>query len=133
MHEIVGRPGRGGLTAKGAQRLKLFFSKKVPEAEKPMLHEIDESASMIALLMASEEIDVEGLSNEELRQVIEGKFMANGAGRGRVNGDRTGRKAEEDIKMEEIVEAEEGMGSEEEEEVGDEDWEQGGVALATEL
>lgn len=133
MHQILSRPGRGGLTAKGAKQLKLCFLEKVPEAEKPRLREMDESASMTVLSMASEEIDAEGPSCEELRQVNEGKFMENGAGHWKVKGDKKDRIAEEDLNMEEVVEPEKGIGSEEEEEVGDEDWEQAGVALATEL
>ncbi|CAD6586984.1 MAG: hypothetical protein ASARMPREDX12_002564 [Alectoria sarmentosa] len=122
-HQILSRPGRGGLTAKGAQQLQQFFSKKVPEAEKLSLIEMDDSAAMILMQMASEEVDAGELSCRELRQVTEEKMTANGAND--EEGATEDGKAEE-VKTEELMEAEEDMGSEE-------DREQGGVALANDL
>lgn len=125
LHQIIRRPGRGGLTAKGADQLQQFFSKKVPEREKPSLREMDDSASMMLLQMAAEEVDAGGLSYGELRQVTEEKMMASGAENGQ-GGERDG-KAEEYMVTEEVMKVEEGMGSE------DEDGEQSGVALAKDL
>lgn len=130
LHHILGRPGRGGLSAKGAEQLQQFFSKKVSESKKPSLREMDASAAMIMLQMAAEDVDAGKLTREELRQLSEDSLMASGAEYGGGGGDEEDGKAKEDWGMGETMEAKGDVGSEEGEELGDEDWEQGGVALA---
>ena len=108
------RPRHGDLTGKGAEQLRKFFSTKVPESEALSLREMDDSASMMLLQMAAEEVDAGGPSHENLRQMTEERIMANGAENGQ--GDEKEGKAEENMLTEE-----------------DEDWEQGGMALAKEF
>ena len=85
---------------------------------------MDDSAAMILMQMASEEVDAGELSYRELGQVTEEKMMANGAKD--EEGATEDGKAEEKVKTEELMEAEADMGSEE-------DREQGGVALANDF
>lgn len=91
---------------------------------------MDASAAMIMLQMAAEDVDAGKLTREELRQLSEDSLMASGAEYGGGGGDEEDGKAKEDWGMGETMEAKGDVGSEEGEELGDEDWEQGGVALA---
>lgn len=131
-HHILARPGRGGLTATGAAQLQKFFSKKVPDSEKPSLNEMDNSARMIMLQMTAEEVGAENLTYEELKQVTEKNLMASGAKHGNARDGEDG-KAAEDMGTEAVLEAEDVMGPEYGEDVGDEDGKQGGVCLANDL
>ena len=115
------RPGGGGLTAQGANQLRRYLSKKVPDTEKLSIREMDESAKMIMLQMAAEEVDVEGPSYGELKQVTE-KMMVNGANE-RKGGDEKDKKVEETVQTEDVID-------EAERELGDEDWKEGGVSPA---
>ncbi|KAL9134871.1 MAG: hypothetical protein Q9175_003941 [Cornicularia normoerica] len=136
LHQIMKRPGRGGLSAPGAEQLQRFFSKRVPKSEKLSIGEMDPTASIMVLQMAAEEVDAADAADsihEQLRQVIEKTVVANGEGDRRVEGNEENGKAEEDMETEKVVEAEVDVESEEEEGLGDEDWEQGGVVLAREL
>ena len=123
LHQIMRRPGRGGLTAQGAEQLRQYFSKKATEAGKLTLGEMDESARMVMLQMAAEEIDSEGLSYGELRDVAE-KRMAKRA-EGERGGDDGKERVEKDVGTGFVAEAEGRLG--EEEAVGS------GVALANEF
>ena len=49
LHQIMRRPGRGGLSAKGAAQLRRYFSKRATEAGKLSLGDMDESAGMVML------------------------------------------------------------------------------------
>lgn len=133
LHQIMKRPGRGGLSAPGADQLQRFFSKRVPKSEKLSIGEMDPTASIMVLQMAAEEVDAADSIHEQLRQVIEKTVVANGEEDREVEGTEENGKAEEDMETEKVVEAEGDVGSEEEEGLGDEDWEQGGVVLAREL
>ena len=119
------------MTAKGAQQLQQFFSKKVPETDKPKMHEMDASATMSLLQMAVEEVDAGEMSYGNFKQAAEANLIVNGAEAGKGAGEDA--KAEEDVGMEEVMEAEEDPALEKEEEVRDEDWMQGGVVLANDL
>ena len=91
---------------------------------------MDASAAMIMLQMAAEDVDAGKLTHEELRQLSEDSLMASRAEYGGGGGDEEDGKAKGNRGTEETMEAKRDVGSEEREELGDEDWEQGGVALA---
>lgn len=131
LHQIIRRPGRGGLTAKGAEQLRMYFSKKATEAGRLVLGELDESARMIMLQMAAEEVDAEGLSYGDLTQVTE-ELMANRTGVGQ-GGDGGDEKATEDVGMRMALGAEEGQGLQEVQEQGEKSWKGDGVALINEF
>ena len=84
---------------------------------------------MIMLQMAAEEVDAEGLSYGDLRQVTE-ELMVNRAEEGQ-GGDSEDEKATEDVGV--SLGAEEGQGLQEEQKQGGESWAGGGVALANEF
>ena len=105
----------------------------MPKSEKLSIGEMDPTASIMVLQMAAEEVDAADSIHEQLRQVIEKTVVANGEEDREVEGTEENGKAEEDMETEKVVEAEGDVGSEEEEGLGDEDWEQGGVVLAREL
>lgn len=130
---ILRRPGRGGLTAKGAEQLQKLFANKVPKTDKPKMGEMDSSAVMVLLQLAADEVEAGELTYESLRQVAEENLIGNGAEAR--EGAEEDAKAEEDRGMEEAMEVEESKWSleEEEDKVEDEDWEQGGVVLANDL
>ena len=86
---------------------------------------------MIMLQMAAEEVDAEGLSYGDLRQVTE-ELMVNRAEEGQ-GGDGGDEKATEDVGTGMSLGAEEGQGLEEEQKQGGESWAGGGVALANEF
>lgn len=79
-------PGSGGLSAKGRAQLQQFFSKKVPESEKPKLREMDASASVVLLQMAAEESDARDLSYEELKKLAEEAMTTEGSKDGKGEG-----------------------------------------------
>ncbi len=132
LHSIMQNPGRGGLTPKGAEQLRKYFSRTVPENQKLSLREIDESAAIVLLQIAAEEVESGRLSREEMRQVSEKRLVANRTEDSTRKGDEGGGKVEEDVEMEGSMEATNSLGSWEEE-LGDDDEEQGGVVLAKEL
>ena len=125
LHQIIRRPGRGGLTAKGAEQLRMYFSKQATEASRLTLGEMDESARMIMLQMAAEEVDAEGLSYGDLRQVTE-ELMMNRAEDGQ--GDGGEEKVTEDVGTRASLGAEEGQGLQEEHGQGGGSWAGEGVA-----
>ena len=118
-------PGRGGLTAKGADQLQRYFSNNIPEAGKPSVGEMDESAAIFMLQMAAEEVDAGGSGYDVPKQMTKKSLMAKGAD------DRNG--GEEDEELEEgmeggmLVEAKESPALQEEQRLGD------GVALANDF
>ena len=130
LHQIIRRPGRGGLTAKGAEQLRKYFPKQATEAGRLTLGEMDESAHMIMLQMAAEEVDAEGLSYGDLRQVTE-ELMMNRAEGGQ--GDGGEEKATEDVGTKISLGAEEGRGLREEQGQGGESWAGDGVAVVNEF
>ena len=101
LHQIIRKPGRGGLTPQAAQQLQNYFSKNAPKSEKLSLREMDESAAMIMLQLAAEEAGGGGLSYGDLRKVAEELSEKDGEG-GREEG-----KVEKDAKTEEATEAKE--------------------------
>ena len=77
--------------------MQQFFSKKVPQDKKPMLRDMDSSASFVLLQMAAEEADNKDMSYDELRKFAEDTMMANGP-RGSERAEDEGGKAEEEGK-----------------------------------
>ena len=132
LHQIMRRPGRGGLTAKGAAQLRQYFSKKAPEAGKLSLGEMDESARMVMLQMAAEEVDSRDLSYGELKDVTEKRLMTKRAVHGQ-GGDGGDEKATGDVGMRMFLGAEEDQGLQEVQKQGGERWVGDGVALANEF
>lgn len=130
LHHIMRRPGRGGLTAKGAEQLRQYFSKKVPDTEKLSLREMDESAVMIVLQMAAEEVDTEGLSYGELRRVAEKELVANRA-EDMKGGDGENENLEEHVVTEMFMEAKESPNLQAEQILRDENLVGGSVALGS--
>ena len=126
------RPGRGGLTAKGAEQLRQYFSKKASEAGKLSLGEMDESARMVMLQMAAEEVDSTGLSYGELRDVTEKKLMAKRAEDEQGGGDEE-EKVGKDVGTGLITEGKQSPEPLDEGGLGDEGWVGGGVALANDF
>ena len=129
LHQIQRRPGRGGLSAVGAEQLRQYFSKKVSKDEKLSIGAMDPTASMTVLQMAGEEVASAAMTYGELRQVAEETIMACGGGK------REAAVKVRDGVVEEIMQSEKAMKAEgdmelEEDGMGEEDWEQGGVALA---
>ena len=119
-------PGRSGFSAKAAEQLTLYFSKKVPESEKPVLNEMDPTASMMVLQMVSEVTDRYGsLRHGKSGPAIEDSMMASGQGSGAgQEGEGSLRAGAEGVVEEDAMEA---LGKEE---LGEEDSERGGVVLA---
>ncbi|KAL9067581.1 MAG: hypothetical protein Q9161_006770 [Pseudevernia consocians] len=128
-HRTLSKPGRGGLTAKGAAQLQRFFSKKAPESEKPSLRELDSTAILTLSQILFEEVDVQDGLREKLAQATRENMMTNAVGE---EGGQ-GREGEEEM----LAEQERGMGKVEmeveEKVLGEEDEEQGGVVLANDL
>ena len=154
-HQILRRPGRGGLSAPGAEQLRQFFSKKASKDKKLSIDAMDPTASMTVLHMAAEEVETAQMTYGELRQVAEETIIACGRGESEAavkvrNGEveevtqrEEAMKAEGDVESEEDGMTEyEGMvedrgmveadGTIEEDWMAEENWEQGGVALAKE-
>ena len=131
LHQIIRRPGRGGLTAKGAEQLQMYFSKKATEAGRLSLGPLDESARTVMLQMAAEEVDTEGLSYGDLRQVAE-ELMVNRAGDGK-GGEGGDEKTTGDVGTRMSLGAEGDQGLQEEHKQGDESWAGDGVALFNEF
>ena len=119
------------MTAKGAEQLRQYFSKKATEAGKLSLGEMDESARMVMLQMAAEEVDSTGLSYGELRDVTEKKLMAKRADE--QGGDGKEGKVGKDVGTGLITEAKESAEPLDEGRLGDEDWVGSGVALANDF
>ncbi|KAM0801518.1 hypothetical protein BDR22DRAFT_177316 [Usnea florida] len=141
VHQITRQPGRGGLSAPGAEQLRQYFSKKVPKYEKLSIGAMDPTASMTVLHMAAEEVETAQLTYGELRQVAGETMMVCGGwvneaavkvGNGEVEEVTQGGKAMKfkgDVGSEEDGMVEED-GMLEDDGMVEEDWEQGGVALA---
>ena len=158
LHQVVRRPGRGGLSALGAEQLRKYFSTQSSQDEKLSIGAMDPTASMIVLQMAAEEIDTAEMTYGELRKVAEETIMACEGGEreaavyegdGEVEEVEQGEQAimacerrereaavkEGDVEIEEFAHGERAMEAEgdvelEDEEMGEEEWEEGGVALA---
>ena len=113
LHQIIRKPGRGGLTPQAAQQLQNYFFKNAPQSEKLSLREMDESAAMIMLQLAAEEVGGGGLSYGDLRKVAEELFEKDGEG-GREEG-----KVEKNAETEEATEAKESREVKEERGLGD--------------
>lgn len=113
LHQIIRKPGRGGLTPQAAQQLQNYFSKKASKSEKLSLREMDESAAMIMLQMAAEEVGGGGLSDGDLRQVAEELFEKDG------EGSREAGKVEKAVGTEAATEAKESLEVKEERDLGD--------------
>ena len=101
VHQTIQRPGRGGLSAKGAEQLQQFFSKKTPESERTTLREMDETAVTVMLELAAEEVDCTGLSYEALMEVTEKLMLADRVENGRAEESKKDLKVEENLRMEE--------------------------------
>ena len=125
----MSKPGRGGLTAKGAAQLQRFFSKKAPESEKPSLRELDSTAILTLSQILFEEVDVQDGLREKLAQVTRENMMTSGVGEG---GGR-GREGEEKMLAEQERDVRKAEMEVEESVLGEEDEEQGGVVLANDL
>ena len=158
MHQVVRRPGRGGLSALGAEQLRKFFSTKSSQDEKLSIGAMDPTASMTVLQMAAEEIDAAEMTYGELRKIAEETIMAceGGEREAAVNegdgevvevaqgeqvimacegGEREAAVKGWDGEVEQFAQGERAMEAEgdvelEDEEMEEEDWEEGGVALA---
>lgn len=106
-----------GPDAKGAEQLRQYFSKKTPEASNLSLAEMDESARMVMLQMAAEEVDSREFSYGELKDVMEKRLMAKRAEdeQGRGDGEE---KVEKDVGTGLIREAKESSEALEEGRVG---------------
>ena len=76
LHQVVRRPGRGGLSALGAEQLRKYFSTETSQDEKLSIGAMDPTASMTVMQMAAEEIDAAGMTYGELRKVAEETIMA---------------------------------------------------------
>ena len=113
LHQIIRKPGRGGLTPKAAQQLQNYFAKNASKSEKLSLREMDESAAMIMLQMAAEEVGGGGLSYGDMRQVAEELFEKDG------EGGREAGKVEKVVGTEEATEAKESLEVKEERDLGD--------------
>ena len=91
---------------------------------------------MVLLQMASEDVDAGKLTSEDLRHITEQTLMAKGAADGgeeEEEGSEGSGESKEVMSIEDLMEVDEGMGAEAEQMMGDEDEEQGGVALANDL
>ena len=126
------RPGRGGLSAEGAAQLRQYFSRSATEAGKLSLGDMDESARMVMLQMAAEEVDSSELSYGELRDVTEKKLMAPRA-EDEQGGDGEEEKAEKDFGTGLITEPKESPAPLDEGGLEHEDWTGSGVALANDF
>ena len=126
------RPGRGGLSAEGAAQLRQYFSKNATEAGKLSLGDMDESARMVMLQMAAEEVDSSELSYGELRDVTEKKLMATRA-EDEQGGDGEEEKVEKDVGTGLVTEAMESLEPLDEGRLEHEDWMRSGVALANDF
>ncbi len=126
----MSRPGRGGLSAKGAAQLQQFFSKKVPDSEKPSLRDLDPTASITLSHLLREEVGVQDGLYEELARATGLNMMVSGEGEGgdeKMLTEQEGEVGEAEMEVGEVeMEVEEG-------ELGEVDYEQGGVALANDL
>lgn len=128
-HRILSRPGRGGLTPKGAAQLQRFFSKKVPESEKPSLRELDPTAFQTLSQTLSEEVNVQDELHGRLAQVTRENMMASGVR----EGGGQGREGEEKMLAEQERDVGEAEMEVEDKQLEEEDEEQGGVVLANDL
>ena len=127
LHQMLREPGRRGLSAKGADQLRNYFSNKVPKSEQRSLDEMDPVASMTLLLLAAEEVDARDESHGMRKQATGETTMANEEG----DGGEAWRAGEETMQARQTGEVEEEvMEAEEDAELGGEGDEQGGVALA---
>ena len=97
LHQLTQRPGHGGLTGKGDEQSRRFFSKKIPEKEKPSLGEMDETTVGVMLQLTAEEVDDTGPSYGALREATEKTMMAD---RVEINGAEE-EEGEKDGKVEE--------------------------------
>ena len=113
LHQIIEKPGRGGLTPQAAQQLRKYFAKNASKSEKLSLREMDESAALIVLQMAAEEVGGGGLSYGDLRQVAEELSEKDG------EGGREAGKAEKVVGTEVATEAKESLDVKEERDLGD--------------
>ena len=112
VHQITARPGRGGLTGKGAEQLRRFFSNKTPEGEKPALREMDETALTVMLQLAAEDVDCTGLDHEAMMDVTEKLMIANRPEIRRADDGAKEGEVEGDLKMEEeLLEIKDSLGS----------------------
>ena len=126
---MVRRPGRGGLSALGAEQLRKYFSTETSQDEKLSIGAMDPTASMTVMQMAAEEIDAAGMTYGELRKAAEETIVAC-EGREREAAFKGGNR-----EIEEVAQGGQDMETEGDvevvdEEMGEEDWEEGGVALA---
>lgn len=129
--KVAESPGRGGLTDRGVDQLQRFFSNRIPEAEKPSVREMDESAAMFMLKMAAEEVDARGSRYDVPRQMTKKSLMAKGADDRKGEGED--KHVEEAVGTEVYIEAKDNLALQEEQRLGDEDWLGGGVPLANDL